>query len=116
MAMLDRNYFNSVYFALDSTPTLLHTAGVKYTSTILKIFVSNTDSVQRTFTLWLVASGGDAPVAVDSRTFKNQVPLAGGKSTEVIGPIILEPGMMLYGGADAINKIAGTGTGYDTSR
>jgi hypothetical protein len=114
--MLDRNYFNAVYLALDSAPTLLHTAGAKYTSTILKVFVCNEDTVQRTFTLWTVSSGGDVPTITSGRPFKNQVPLAGSKSTEIIGPIILEPGMSLYGGADAINKITVTGTGYDTSR
>jgi hypothetical protein len=115
MAIRSRSYFNSLFLPLDSAPVRLHLAASNVVSTIYKGYLVNTDSVSRTYTLWVVAAGGIDPVAVDNRTIKNTVPIPANDNDESLGPIVLEPGMSLWGGASVNNVIAITGQGYDRS-
>jgi hypothetical protein len=115
MAIRSRSYFNSIFLSIDSAPIRLHLALPNVVSTIYKGYIVNTDSVSRTYTLWVVAAGGADPVAVDSRTIKNTIPISANDNDESLGPIVLEPGMSLWGGASVKDVIAITGQGYDRS-
>ncbi len=108
-----RNYFNTQFLPVDTAPVQLVLAPNKITSTVLKIYLVNTDGAARTYTFWIVALGGDTPSGTSVTTFKNRVSIPANENDEVLGPIVLESGMTLWGGASVANTITVAGTGYD---